>query len=319
MDDALGRVYRLEGPARAPLVDVEDVTKRYAGREAVTSLALSLRPGEVLGLVGGNGGGKTTTLRILGGLLKPDEGRGRVLGFDLLGGAREIRRRVGYMSQRLSLYSELTVFENLRFRAEVYGLSGSRMAAEATMRDFDLTRYGRTPAGALSGGWARRLQLAAALIHSPRLVLLDEPTAGLDVGSRQEAWHRIERTARAGSGVIVSTHDLSEAEWCSRAALLSEGRIVAMGTPEQVARSVPASVFLLSGSHVRRLAHALRRVPGVIATYPQGVNLRVVAAVGAESALESIARSSATRLARVGMCLEDAALVLGQTASKGWG
>jgi ABC-2 type transport system ATP-binding protein len=136
---------------------------------AVEKLALALRAGEIFGLVGANGSGKSTTLRILAGILKPDRGHGQVLGFNFPDGAGQIRERVGYMSQRFSLYSDLSVFENLRFRAEVYGLDKSRAAAEAAIEDFELTQYARNPAGRLSGGWARRLQLAAAVIHSPRV------------------------------------------------------------------------------------------------------------------------------------------------------
>jgi ABC-type multidrug transport system ATPase subunit len=164
-------------------------------------------------------------LRILAGILKPDRGRGHVLGFDLMHGSKEARKQIGYMSQRLSLYADLSVFENLRFRAEVYGIDKSRSAVESVMREFELEQYARGPAGQLSGGWARRLQLAAALIHTPRLILLDEPTAGLDPISRRDVWRCIERRAAHGAGVIVSTHDPAEAERCSRVALLCEGRI----------------------------------------------------------------------------------------------
>jgi ABC-type multidrug transport system ATPase subunit len=207
------------------LVAVRDVAKRYGLRVAIEDLELTLRTGEILGLVGANGGGKTTTLRMLAGILKPDRGEGHVLGFDLMRGAKEIRKQIGYMSQRLALYADLSVFENLRFRAEVYEIDKSRTAVESVMREFELERYARSPAGQLSGGWARRLQLAAALIHTPRLILLDEPTAGLDPISRHDVWRRIELRAAQGAGVIVSTHDLAEAKRCSRVALLCEGRI----------------------------------------------------------------------------------------------
>ena len=145
-----------------------------------------------------------------------------------------------------------------------------RAAAETAIDDFELTEFAQSAAGRLSGGWARRLQLAAALIHSPRLILLDEPTAGLDPVSRHEVWRRIGRLAAQGAGVIVSTHDLAEAERCSRAALLSEGKIVAAGTPEQIARSTSADAFLLSGTEARQLARLVETVQGVIASYPTG-------------------------------------------------
>ena len=290
------------------LVAVGDVTKRYGHRIAIESLDLNLCAGEVFGLVGANGGGKTTTLRILAGILKPDRGLGHVLGLDLANDASEIRKHIGYMSQRLSLYADLTVFQNLRFRADVYGLQSPNASAETAMREFELESFARTRVGQLSGGWARRLQLAAALIHSPRLIFLDEPTAGLDAASRHEVWRRIERMAARGAGVIVSSHDLAEAERCSRAALLSEGRVVATGTPDEISRDAPAAAFQLSGADARRLQESIDRTAGVIASYPQGASLRIVANSEAEAALNSLASAHNFNLSRAAMRLEDAVL-----------
>ena len=219
-DEAVGKSGPASRVSGESLVAVTDVTKRYPRRTAVHKLSLRLRGGEIFGLVGSNGSGKTTTLRILAGILKPDEGHGQVLGFDLVNEAAQIRERAGYMSQALSLYADLSVFENLRFRAQIYGLSSPRAAAEAAIINFELAEFARIAAGRLSGGWARRLQLAAVLIHSPRLVFLDEPTAGLDAVARHDVWRRIGSLAAAGAGVIVSTHDLAEAERCSYAVLL---------------------------------------------------------------------------------------------------
>jgi ABC-type multidrug transport system ATPase subunit len=283
----------------------------------VENLALSLQSGDVLGLVGANGGGKTTTLRMLAGILKPDlGGRGQVLDFDLVRNGDEIGKRVGYMPQRLSFYAELSVFENLRFRAEVYGLTRPRAAAEAVIENFELGEYARTIAGRLSGGWARRLQLAAALIHSPRLILLDEPTAGLDATSRQEVWRRIERFVAEGAGVIVSTHDLAEAERCSHALFLSQGRVVAAGQPADVAAKAPAVAFLLYGAQARRFAGGVDALPGVIASYPQGSNLRIVADTAAEVDLRRFAAVNDASLGNVMMRLEDAALVFSRPSSR---
>jgi ABC-2 type transport system ATP-binding protein len=295
-------------PVGETLVAVRDVTKRYGHRIAVESLDLNLCAGEVFGLVGANGGGKTTTLRILAGILKPDRGRGHVLGLDLTNEASEIRKHIGYMSQRLSLYSDLTVHQNLRFRADVYGVQNPGVTVANAIREFELEPFAQAPARQLSGGWARRLQLAAALIHSPKLIFLDEPTAGLDVASRHEVWRRIERMAAQGAGVIVSSHDLAEAERCSRAALLSEGRVVAAGTPDEIARDAPAAAFLLSGSDVRRLQESIDRTAGVIASYPQGADLRIVADSQAEAALHSLASTHNLNLSRAAMRLEDAVL-----------
>ena len=211
---------------RAPsLIAVAGLGKRYGRHIALADLSLVLRAGEIVGLVGPNGSGKTTALRLLAGLLRPDEGGGVVLGFDLRRGAAEIRAQVGYMAQRLSLYAELSVIENLRFRAEVYGLADACAVAEATATAFDLTRHRSSRAGALSGGWARRLQLAAALVHAPRVVLLDEPTSGLDAAARDDLWRRIGALAAGGAGVVVSTHDSAETARCSRLAAFADGRV----------------------------------------------------------------------------------------------
>ncbi len=295
-------------PVGETLVAVRDVAKRYGHRIAVESLDLNLCAGEVFGLVGANGGGKTTTLRIFAGILKPDRGRGHVLGLDLTNEASEIRKHIGYMSQRLSLYSDLTVHQNLRFRADVYGVQNPGVTVANAIREFELEPFAQARARQLSGGWARRLQLAAALIHSPKLIFLDEPTAGLDVASRHEVWRRIDRMAAQGAGVIVSSHDLAEAERCSRAALLSEGRVVAAGTPDEIARDAPAAAYLLSGADVRRHQESIDRTVGVIASYPQGAGLRIVADSEAEAALNSLASTHNLNLSRAAMRLEDAVL-----------
>jgi ABC-2 type transport system ATP-binding protein len=313
--ETIGENGGLPATARESVVDVAGVTKRYRSRAAVAKLTLTVRPGEVLGLVGANGVGKTTTLRILAGILKPDEGHGQVLGFDLLRGANLFRERVGYMSQRSSLYASLSVFENLRFRAEVYRLDRPKLSAEAAILDFGLTEYARSAAGQLSGGWTRQLQLAAALIHSPRLILLDEPTAGLDAKSRHAVWGLISRLAGAGAGIIISTHDLAEAERCSRAALLSEGRVVASGTPEQIVRSSPAFAFVVSGTDARLLAPVLEAVPGVITSYPHGPSLRVIANSEAAEALRRVVTGNNARIASVAMRLEDAVLAFSSPAT----
>src|ERR1700746_604146 len=263
--------------SRELLMAVYDISKRYGRTTAVAGVTLALRSGEICGFVGANGAGKTTVLRMLAGILKPDRGGGHILGFGLQREAADIRERVGYMSQRLSLYAELSVFENLRFRAAVYGLRNPRAVAEAAMRDFYLVPWAHSPAASLSGGWARRLQLAASLLHSPQLVLLDEPTAGLDAVARQDVWRRVEGLAAAGAGVIVCTHDLAEAERCSHAAFFADGQVVVTGSPAEIAADSPAAAFLLSGADVRRLANDVTAVAGVVTSYPQGESLRVVA------------------------------------------
>jgi ABC-2 type transport system ATP-binding protein len=293
---------------RKLLVAVYDISKRYGRATAVAGVTLALWSGEICGLIGANGAGKTTLLRMLAGILKPDGGGGQVLGFDLQRDVAAIRERVGYMSQRLSLYPELSVFENLRFRAAVYGLRNAHTAVEAAISEFGLVPWARSPAGSLSGGWARRLQLAASLLHSPRLVLLDEPTAGLDAAARQEVWRRVEGLAAAGAGVILCTHDLVEAERCSHAAFFANGQVVAAGAPAEIAAGSRVGVFLLCGTNVRRLAKDVTAVTGVVASYPQGESLRVVADPLAELDLQRFAAMHAASLARAGPRLEDAIL-----------
>jgi len=192
-----------------PLVDVEGLGKRYGKRYVVQGVTLKLARGEIVGLVGANGGGKTTTLRLLAGLIRADAGRGTVLG-------RDIRRAhnddIGYMPQRLSLYPELTVHENLRFRARIHSLSGQRI--DEIVERLGITAMLDTRIEQLSGGWARRVQFAATLLPAPALLLLDEPTAGLDIVTRNYLWRWLGELAAQGHGIVISTHDLTEAERC---------------------------------------------------------------------------------------------------------
>jgi ABC-type multidrug transport system ATPase subunit len=210
------------------IVDVEGIAKRYRGGGGVSGVTLQLKRGELLGLVGANGGGKTTTLRILGGLLVPDAGAGCVLGYDLRSD-RPDRRRIGYMGQRLSLYPDLTAFENLRFHAAAHGLA--RDAVDAAVTRFGLAEAMAKRVGTLSGGWARRVQFAASLIHEPPLILLDEPTAGLDAVTRRQLWTWLADLAGGGHAVVVSTHDLAEAAALPAIALFHGGTAQPVTTP----------------------------------------------------------------------------------------
>jgi len=255
---------------------VRALTKLFQTRAAVESLTLAVAAGSIAGLVGGNGGGKTTALRMLAGLLPIDGGEGCILGYDLKRRSSEIRQRVGYMAQRFSLYTDLSVRENLRFRAEVYAVSGAAVATEAVMEQFGLTPLAARSVGELSGGWARQVQLAAAVMHAPRVLILDEPTVGLDVAAREAVWRQIVRLAVAGTAVILSTHDLVDAARCSQIVFLTRGVVRANGAPEEVARSTAASVLAVRGAQVLRLAESLQRIAGVHGSYPSGATLRVL-------------------------------------------
>jgi ABC-2 type transport system ATP-binding protein len=288
------------------LIAVNGLAKRYGAKTAIADLSLELAEGEILALLGANGGGKTTSLRLLAGLLAPDTGDGVVLGADVRRRPREIRRRVGYLPQSFSLHPSLTVAENLRFRAEVYDIVNPARTVSAAIEEYDLGRFAGARADALSGGWARRLQLAAALIHQPRLVLLDEPTAGLDALARQEIWRRLARLTAAGVGLVISTHDLADAERCGRALLLLEGRIVATGTPAELAAQTPALTFILTGRALD--SDQVEAISGVISCHPTEQGLRVLAAARAEPQLDRLAAERDGALTPIPPRLEDAVL-----------
>ena len=276
------------------LIRVEGLGKDYGGGHGVAGVSLHLGRGEVLGFVGPNGAGKTTTLRMLAGLLRPDVGTGTVMGKDV----RKIARGsddVGYMPQKLALYADLTVTDNLRFRADIYRLPEPERQVARTLAAFGLQDRRQQRAGHLSGGWARRLQLAAALIPAPSIILLDEPTAGLDSESREDVWRRIQALADEGAGIIVNTHDLLEAERCSRVALFRGGRIVRQGTPAQLTESVPIRALLVQSMSADGMRGALTSEPSVLCLEPHGRRLRLlVTHMGFEAIYARLAMAGAT-------------------------
>jgi len=222
-------------PGRAA-IELKDLTRRFGAFMAVDHVTLSVAEGEVFGFLGSNGAGKSTAIRMLCGLLTPTSGTGTVLGFDVARQPEEVKRRIGYMSQRFSLYDDLTVRENLDFFAGIYGLEGARLAAR---RDYALTMAGLADkqsllTGALPGGWKQRLALGCAVLHEPRVVFLDEPTGGVDPLSRRRFWALIDDLAHDGVTVLVTTHYLDEAEYCNRLSLMHAGRVIAVGTPDEL-------------------------------------------------------------------------------------
>jgi ABC-2 type transport system ATP-binding protein len=212
------------------------LTKRFGSLVAVDGLDLAIRQGEVFGLLGPNGSGKTTTIRMLCGLMQPTAGSATVVGFDIGRQAEQIRRRIGYMSQRYGLYDDLTVEENLRFYAGIYGLKGAERSRriEELLDDLDLRARVKQLAGTLSGGWKQRLSLACAIAHRPAMLFLDEPTSGVDPASRRLFWQKIYALASQGTTILVTTHYMDEAERCQRLAFLSRGHLIALGTVTEV-------------------------------------------------------------------------------------
>ncbi len=217
-----------------PLVDVANLTKRYEGRTAVSNVTLRLKRGEMVGLVGANGGGKTTTLRMLAGLIQPDAGTGHILGGDVFHPRPALRRYIGYMGQRLALYPDLSVAENLSFYAAVHGLMGGKALITRSIERYGLSEVINKRFGQLSGGWARRVQFAATMLHEPPLMLLDEPTAGLDSVTRRDIWQWLADLAKAGHAIVVSTHDLAEAERLPALIVFHEGHAQATTTLAQI-------------------------------------------------------------------------------------
>ena len=221
-----------------PAVVTRALRKEFGELVAVESLDLTIRRGEVFGLLGPNGSGKTTTIRMLCGLLVPTSGDASVVGFDIRTQSEDLRRNIGYMSQRYGLYDELTVYENIRFYASVYGLRGDAREAriQALMEDLGLTPRRDQLAGTLSGGWKQRLALACATAHEPQMLFLDEPTAGVDPAARRRFWQITYDLAKAGTTILVTTHYMDEAARCERVALLSRGHLIALGTPDEVTK-----------------------------------------------------------------------------------
>ena len=245
------------------VIDVHDLSKSFGTHRVVNGLTLQVAQGEICGFLGANGSGKTTTIRMLCGLLTPDGGSGTCLGLDIVSDAPRIRRQVGYMTQRFSLYEDLTVVENLDFVARVYQLRNRREAVEKIMERMGLAERADQLAGRLSGGWKQRLALAACVSHEPTLLLLDEPTAGVDAEARREFWDLIHDMAGDGLTTLVSTHYMDEAERCERIVYLSDGHIVAQGTPDQVARNSGLVTYEATGEAVDEAARRLRQMTGI--------------------------------------------------------
>jgi ABC-2 type transport system ATP-binding protein len=230
---------RTPAPAGTPAIDVDGLTRDYGSFRAVDHVTFSVRRGEIFGFLGSNGAGKSTTIRMLCGLLTPSGGRALVDGIDVGRDPEGVKRRIGYMSQRFSLYERLTVDENIRFYAGLYSLTGERLARRrrAALELSGLAGRERELAGALAGGWRQRLALGCALLHEPPILFLDEPTGGVDPTSRREFWRLIDDLSAAGSTVLVTTHYLDEAERCDRVAIIHAGRLAALGSSAELKRT----------------------------------------------------------------------------------
>ena len=258
-------------------IDVRGLSKAYGGRTVVDRLDMQVERGRIYGFLGPNGSGKTTTIRMLCGLLTPDAGEGTCLGYDLRRQARLIKREVGYMTQKFGLYEDLSIEENLDFVARVYGVARRRERVDASLARLGLETRRKQLAGALSGGWKQRLALAACLIHDPRLLLLDEPTAGVDPSARRDFWDQIHGLAADGMTVLVSTHYMDEAERCHQLAYIAYGKLLARGSVEQVIAGAALNTWALTGPDLNGAASQLRACPGIRSVAPFGATLHVSA------------------------------------------
>jgi ABC-2 type transport system ATP-binding protein len=256
-------------------IDVRGLTKSFDGREVVHDLSMQVKRGTIYGFLGPNGSGKTTTIRMLCGLLTPDSGEGNCLGYDIRRDADKIKRQVGYMTQRFSLYQDLSVRENLEFVARLFGVRDARGAARDMIRRIGLNGREEQLAGDLSGGWKQRLALGACTLPNPQLLLLDEPTAGVDPKARRDFWNEIHALAADGLTVLVSTHYMDEAERCHEIAYIAYGHLLVHGTVEQVIAKSALSTFTVTGDNLHKLQDALTGKPGVDMVAPFGTSLHV--------------------------------------------
>jgi ABC-2 type transport system ATP-binding protein len=294
------------------IIDVRGLTKRYGERVVVDHVDMQVARGRIYGFLGPNGSGKTTTIRMLCGLLTPDEGSGTCLGFDLRKEPRKIKRQVGYMTQKFGLYEDLSIEENLSFVARVYEVSQAQRKVDATLERLGLASRRTQLAGALSGGWKQRLALAACLLHEPQLLLLDEPTAGVDPKARREFWDQLHDLAAQGLTVLVSTHYMDEAERCHQLAYIAYGHLLAQGTAEELIAHAGLVTVAITGPNLQAVATGLRQHAALnVASF--GATLH--ASASAEQELEAALlpyRSHGVQITAIDASLEDVFIALMQ-------
>jgi ABC-2 type transport system ATP-binding protein len=299
----------MNAPAGEALaIDVRGLSKRFGDKQVVKDVSLRVQRGEIFGFLGPNGSGKTTCIRMLCGLLTPDAGSGTCLGADILRESARIKREVGYMTQRFSFWEDLTIRENLDFVARVYELRDRGGVVARTLEGLGLAHRAAQLAGTLSGGWKQRLALAACLLHEPQLLLLDEPTAGVDPAARRDFWEELHRLAARGISVLVSTHYMDEAERCHKLAYISAGRLLAQGSAAEVTASVGLSTWAVYGENLVGLAERLEGRPGVEQTVAFGASLHVSGTdrPALEATMRALARETGLRVEPIPTSLEHA-------------
>ena len=289
------------------VIDVRDLNKHFGDKHVVRNVSLRVREGEIFGFLGPNGSGKTTTIRMVCGLLTPDSGSGTCLGHDIRRESARIKRQAGYMTQKFSFWDDLTIRENLDFVARMYGMKRRRAVVDAALEELGLVSRADQLAGALSGGWKQRLALAACMLHQPKLLLLDEPTAGVDPSARRDFWEELHRLAARGISVLVSTHYMDEAERCHKLAYIAYGELLAQGTAQEVTAAQGLSTWAIHGEGLGTLSEALRGRPGVGQTALFGSTLHISGtdAAALERTLRAATAGVACRLEETETGLED--------------
>lgn len=276
-------------------IETKDMTRRFGNLVAVDRINFSVSYGEIFGYLGANGAGKSTTIRMLCGILAPSSGTARVAGFDVNEDPESVKKSIGYVSQKFSLYSDLTVRENLEFFGGVYGLSPRRLAQrmEDIMALTGLDRWPNQLAGNLSGGWKQRLALANAFLHEPRILFLDEPTAGVDPVSRRDLWELLYVLAGRGVALFVTTHYMEEAERCNQIAILSEGKLLQKGTPAELKQGISGKVLELECRPLLKASRAFHNMPGVtsLTAYGTTLHINVTDAPAVTERIRAIAKS----------------------------
>ncbi|AXF16534.1 ABC transporter ATP-binding protein [Paraburkholderia caledonica] len=262
-----------DSDSREYVIDVHELNKHFGDKHVVNNVSLRVARGQIFGFLGPNGSGKTTCIRLMCGLLTPDSGTGTCLGYDIRRDSAQIKRNVGYMTQRFSYWEDLTIRENLDFVARIYQMRNRRETVDKSLEALGLQSRANQMTGSLSGGWKQRLALAACMLHEPRLLLLDEPTAGVDPTARRDFWEELHRLAARGISVLVSTHYMDEAERCHKLAYIAYGKLLAQGTSKEVIESQDLATWSIQGEHLSELSEKLRATPGVDQTVVFGAAL----------------------------------------------
>lgn len=300
------------------IIDVHDLSKSFKGKPAVTGLTFEVPRGEVLGFLGPNGTGKTTTIRMLCGLLTPDAGSGQCMGYDIITQSSSIKSQVGYMTQNFSLYKDLTIRENLEFRARLYGLRDSKKRISQIIEQLDLGARKNQIARTLSGGWKQRLALAAAVLHQPLLLLLDEPTAGVDPNARRDFWELLHGLAAEGTTILLSTHNMDEVERCHRIIYMTQGKVLTQGDLNELRSQVKLTTWEVAGPNLPLLTRQLEALPavGLVTTFYQTLHVSASDEVALDQALLPYQKNPNYKWQKTVASLEDMFIWLTKTRSE---